>query len=220
MADVGSVSLCARVTFRRMQHAALVSILAPIALYAASANAATASVLNCASNHCGLHANGPYPNYVIGTLTRVGSATDMKQVYHWAKTHGYWKSLPDSLAPYLHDVKLVTITLPRGLARHPVTVFMQRTEYASAPFIVGDLVRYSPHGSDHEAPKDNADDLTLYHGLTGCVATLCRQGDSACYKRYRQGVFTKAQGKQVNLQTGKLILGGLRIDPISLLPQH
>jgi hypothetical protein len=172
----------------------------------------------CATARCGMVTDGAYKNYVIGRLTHVGSATDMKQVYHWAKTHGYWKHLPNSLAPYLKDVKLVTITLPPALASHPVTVFMQQEEYASAPYVVGDLVRYSPHGSDHEVPRGNADDIALYHGLTGCVATLCRQSDPACYKRYRQGVFTKMQGEQVSLQTGKIIPDGLHIDPISLLP--
>lgn len=176
--------------------------------------------LNCASDRCGLHADGPYPNYVIGTLTQVGSDDDMKQVYRWAKHHSYWKSLPNSPAPYLQDIKLVTITLPYALAGHPVTVFMQQKEYASAPYVVGDLVRYSPHGDDHEVPQGDADKLALYHGLSGCVATLCRQGDRSCYRRYEQGVFTKKTGQQINLRTGRVIPGGHRIDPVSLLPVH
>lgn len=174
---------------------------------------------SCVTNRCGLHANGPYPNYVIGTLAHVGTDADVTRVFDWAKHHGYWQSLPDSVSPYLQDVALVTIRLPRAVARSPVTVFVTRQELRGSPYRVGDLVRYSPHGSDHEIPpKKDADDAALFHGLTGCVALLCHKGDRACAKRYRQGVFTKAQGRQVDLQTGQVMPGGLRIDPISLLP--
>lgn len=162
--------------------------------------------------------NGAYKNYVIGRLTHVGSDADMKQVYHWAKMHGYWKDLPNSAAPYLKDVKLVTLTLPPSADDHPVTVFMEREEYDAAPYVIGDLVRYTPHGGDGMAPKHDPVGLRLFHGLTGCVATLCSQRDLACIKRYRPGVFTKAQGKQVNVSTGALVPDGMRIDPISLLP--
>lgn len=175
--------------------------------------------MHCATNRCGLHANGPYPNYVIGTLAHVGTNADLTQVFRWAKGHGYWQSLPDSVKPYLQDVRLVTIRLPSSMARYPVTVFVTQQEYSVSPYRVGDLVRYSPHGSDHEIPpKKGADDAALFHGLTGCVALLCRQADRACAKRYLQGVFTKTQGNQVDLHTGQVMTGGLRIDPISLLP--
>lgn len=177
--------------------------------------------LPCAGDRCGLHANGPYPNYVIGTLAHVGTDADMARVFEWAKRHGYWQALPASVKPYLEDVALVTIRLPSALARHPVTVFVTRQESSLAPYRVGDLVRYSPHGADHEIPpKPDADDAALFHGLTGCVALLCRKRDHACQKRYLQGVFTKAQGRQVDLRTGRVIAGGLRIDPVSLLPVH
>lgn len=164
--------------------------------------------------------DGAYPHLVIGRLAHVGTDADTQRVYRWAKAHSYWQSLPNSPAPYLHDVKLVTIALPRALAERPVTVFMQVEEYADAPLVVGDLVRYSPHTAAHEPPpKADADELALYHGLTGCVATLCAHDDAACLKRYRQGVFTKAQGTPVNPQTGALITGGVSIDPVSLLPR-
>lgn len=182
------------------------------------AGAAASHSLGCATHRCGLLADGAYAHLVIGTLTHVGSAEDMQRVYHWAKAHGYWRSLPSSPAPYLRDVKLITISLPGSQGARRVTVFMQQAEYASAPYVAGDLVRYSPHDLAHESPRGNADDLALYHGLTGCVATLCRQSDPACFKRYRQGVFTKSQGTQVDPKTGKLVPGGVQIDPHSLLP--
>lgn len=143
----------------------------------------------------------------------------MKGVLEWAKKHGYWESLPGSASPYLEDVKLVTIELPHSMAQHPVTVFVTSEEYAEAPYRVGDMVRYSPHGSDHETPpRRDADDIALFHGLTGCVALLCHKNDRTCEKRYTRGVFTKAAGEQVDLHTGRVVPGGLRIDPVSLLP--
>ncbi|MDA8383508.1 MAG: hypothetical protein M0037_10685 [Betaproteobacteria bacterium] len=142
----------------------------------------------------------------------------MRQVLGWAKAHGLWKSLPDSPTPYLRDVKLVTIALPHAVAQRPVTVFMQTDEYAAMPLASGELVRYSPHDSEHEeAATGDAAELALFHGLTGCIAVLCRQNDSACIKRYRQGVFTKAQGRPVAPATGA-IASSPGINPISLLP--
>lgn len=176
------------------------------------------SALGCATHQCNLHADGPYPNYVIGVLVHVGTNAEMKQVFQWAKHHDYWQALPDSPAPYVKHVKLVTIRLPPSLAERPVTVFMQQEEFTSAPLSVGDLVRYRPHGRKPGVPLNAPKKAALYHGLTGCVATLCRQSDPACYKRYRQGVFTKTQGRQVNLHTGAVIPDGLRINPVSMLP--
>lgn len=171
---------------------------------------------HCTVDHCGLLADGVYTNLVIGRLDDVGNEADMARVFQWAKAHGYWKNLPAAVQPYLRDVKLVTIA---GESGHPVTLFMLQTEYASAPYHVGDLVRYAPHDAAHdETAQGGPADLALFHGLTGCVATLCQKGDAACFKRYRQGAFTTAHGQQINLATGHLIPEGARIDPVSLLP--
>src|SRR5699024_7649578 len=128
--------------------------------------------------------------------------------------HGYWQTLPDSFAPYLRDVKLVTIS-PSG-QRVLMKVFMARSEYEAAPLVVGDLVRYKPHDGSREAPSDPTA-KRLFHGLTGCVATLCSQADISCQSRYRPGVFTPG-GRQVNRKTGNLLADGIRIDPVSLQP--
>ncbi|MDA8093982.1 MAG: hypothetical protein M0T84_08740 [Betaproteobacteria bacterium] len=190
----------------------VVSLILPAAL------AHAASGGRCAGPRCGLLSDGAYSNLVIGRLVHVGTAADMRKVYRWAKTHGYWKSLPDATAPYLRDVKLVTIALPHSIANRPVSVFMQMEEYTAMPLAVGELVRYSPHDSAHEeAAKGDAAELAFFHGLTGCVAVLCQQNDPACIKRYRQGVFTKAQGKPVDLATGA-VASGTGINPVSLLP--
>lgn len=196
--------------------AALLLAALPLIFHPSAVDAATP---HCSADRCGLHTDGPYPNYVIGTLAHIGSDADLHRVFQWAKGHGYWKSLPNSIRSYTQDVKLVTIRLPHSMARYPVAVFVTKQEYSISPYRVGDLVRYSPHGADHEVPPGRGvDDAALFHGLTGCVALLCRSGDHSCEARYIQGVFTKAKGRQVDLRTGRVIPSSVRIDPLSLLP--
>ena len=145
----------------------------------------------------------------------------MTEVLHWAKTHGYWTNLPASEQTYQRDVKLIRIAFPKGMTSEPVTLFMLQTEYHSAPYHVGDLVRYAPHDAAHdEAAKGTPADLALFHRLTGCLATLCQKGDKACFARYQQGAFTTTHGNAVSLETGRLIQSAARIDPVSLLPVH
>jgi hypothetical protein len=198
------------------QFSALLAFAFFLSISSARAAGTDPSPLHCTVDHCGLLADGAYTNLVIGRLDDVGSDADTARVFRWAKAHGYWKNLPAAVQPYLRDVKLVTIA---GEAGHPVTLFMLKTEYASAPYHVGDLVRYAPHDAAHdETAQGGPADLALFHGLTGCVATLCQKGDAACFKRYRQGAFTTAHGQQISLATGHLIPEGARIDPVSLLP--
>lgn len=197
---------------------ALAFFLASPTIHAASTNPA---LRRCGNHECGLFADGAYANLVIGRLDHVGTAVDMTTAFHWAKAYGYWKHLPASVQPYLRDVKLVTIAVPQGLAIQRVTLFMLQTEFHAAPYHVGDLVRYAPHDAAHdETAAGSPADLALFHGLTGCLATLCQQGDKVCLARYRQGAFTTTHGQAVSLKTGRLIHGGARIDPTSLLQVH
>lgn len=219
-AEFVATGLSVRGFFRPMLVAALTLALALF-------NAAAFAVNNlstfspCSVNHCGLLADGAYPQLVIGRLAQVGTPADMTQVFHWAKAHGYWKSLPASMPPYLRDVQMVTIEVPKGEASQSVTLFMLRTEFAAAPYHVGDLVRYAPHDAAHdEAATGSADDLALFHNLTGCVAVLCQQGDGTCMARYRQGAFRYTDGQQVSTTSGAPVSRGVRINPISLLPLH
>lgn len=204
-----------------LQAIALLALAFLLASPAAHAAGNDPSPLDCGAGQCGVLGDGAYSNLVIGRLDFVGTAADMTQVLHWAKAHGYWKTLPASTEPYVRDVQLVTIAVPKGMASQPITLFMLRTEYDSAPYHVGDLVRYAPHDAAHdETAQGSPADLALFHGLTGCVATLCQKGDGACLARYRQGAFTTAHGQQVSLTTGHRVHGGAQIDPISLLPIH
>lgn len=194
------------------------AVCAAFALVVLSPFAGAADVPICSSRTCGLASDGAYPNLVVGRLARVGGERELRQVQGWAITHGYWQALPRDAAPYLRDIRLVTLTVPSDVGTQDVTLFMQEEEFASAPLQVGDFVRYAPHDPTHEVPKGDADGLALYHGLTGCVALLCRRDDADCVTRYRPGVYTHARGQPVDLASGAVVADGAAIDPQTLLP--
>jgi hypothetical protein len=173
-----------------------------------------AASANCSHHLCNFATDGAYDAIVVGKLVHVASDRELEQVFKWAKAHGYWKQLPSIFAVYQHGVKLVSIKTSAKAA--PVTVFMERAEYAAAPLAIGALVRYKPHDPDWEAPKNRAQ-RRLFYGLTGCVATLCSRTDGRCRHQYQTGVFS-TDGQQLNPATGKTAAGGARINPISLRP--
>lgn len=195
-----------------------VALIALTCCFAELVSAATPKPFDCAHDRCGLLSDGAYPNLVIGRLVAVGSNADMRRIYDWAKAHGYWRSLPDAATPYQQDLRPVAIKLPS--VKRPVTVFIQFEEYESALYVPGSLVRYKYHGTHHLPPAHaDAAELALYHGLSGCVASLCGVHDAACASHYRPGVFSVARGLPINLRTGAVMPGGTLIDPISLMPR-
>lgn len=181
------------------------------------ASMAFSSPMNCESDQCGLQVDGAYPDYVIGTLTHIGTDADMKRVFRWAKHHGYWKSLPTSAGPYLKRLQLMTIAPDSSRQAASITVFMPKREFEAAPYHVGALVRYRSHGQDVDEPE-NPVALAFFKGLTGCIVTLCSREDKACRHRYKPGVYTP-EGHQVDPDTGEVMAGGVTIDTVSLLPE-
>lgn len=152
----------------------------------------------CTDSDCGLLTDGAYEHFVVGTLVSVADAGGLADTLRWAKAHRYWRALPDAIAPYQASVRQVSIALPDG---HAATLFMARDEFDAAPLRVGDLVRYRPHDPAWESPVD-PQQKAIFWGLTGCVATLCTAGDSACRQRYRPGIYT-LDGKKLNQKTGR-----------------
>lgn len=168
----------------------------------------------CPNNLCDLATDGAYDNLVIGELVHVASDEELKQVFHWAKSHGRWQTLAVAFPPYLKEVKLVSIKT--RVSAHPTTLFMTRKEYDASPLVVGQLVRYKPHDPDWEAP-DDPQLRRLFYGLTGCVAMLCAKNADQCKGRYLTGVFS-TQGEPLNPVTGQRLPDVGRINPQSLLP--
>jgi hypothetical protein len=157
---------------------------------------------------------GAYDNFIIGTLIHIASNAELKQTFDWAKARGHWQKLPASFAPYAKDVMMATLKPGKW---PPMTVFIMRSEYESAPLRVGDLVRYRSHDAAHDAPRNDPVVRQLFNGLTGCIATLCTKGDKTCLGGFQRGVFT-LKGNQVNPATGKQLVNGIRIDTVSLRP--
>lgn len=195
----------------------LAAMFSSIAAKADPKPSAPASAI-CAADDCGLDADGPFPEYVIGRLAYVGTVDDVLTVKRWARAHGKWADLPGSDKPYASYARLVMITADRPDVDHPVTVFLGEDEFGAVDWQVGDFVRYSPHRPEHEIPPLDPDELKLYHGLTGCVAILCRKDDQACAAHYIQGVFDHDKGTALDLHGFSPIPQGRGIDPGSLLP--
>ncbi len=175
------------------------------------------AIASCNEPHCTLASDGAYKNLIIGKLVHVGTTKEMNEVFTWAKSHGYWQDLPAEFAPYPKFTKMVTIAVSEGEQKgKKLTVFMTREEYESAKYNIGDMVRYSPHDPNWEAPT-NPQARKLFYGVTGCVATICGQNNAACLGRYKEGIFNP-EGQQISLDTGQPISNGWEINPRSLLP--
>ena len=173
----------------------------------------------CGYKRCGLLADGPYGNLIVGELVSIADNDDLKTIYSWAKKHGLWRILPADFDTYAADVKAVAIAVPPQDSKTPVTVFLDLPEFSGGNYLVGDLVRYSPHRQGYETPPKDADARALQKGLTGCVATLCRSEDSECFSRYKRGVFEFTTGRQIRLATGKPVPNGTTIDTLTMFPK-
>lgn len=179
--------------------------------------ASAAEPATCGDKGCPIGSDGAYPHLIIGKLVSIGDEPDMLQVKQWAKANGYWKHLPEPDDPYARTVRAATIAVTTAQGERRMTVFMQKAELSTDTYRAGDLVRYSPHNYALERPEGSAQDMALFRGLTGCVATLCRQEDRSCDGRHPHGVYTKAQGHPVDPDTGAPLKQGVTIDPQTLL---
>lgn len=178
-----------------------------------------AAPFDCGTNDCGLLTRGNNPDLVIGRVETIGSKTQMKSVFHWAYSHGYWKTLPADAHDYLSFVQLVSLRIPGLPTPRSVTVLMTRKEFDSGPLKPGALVRYSPHDAAHDAITYKDRSKQAYWVLVGCVAQLCATGDTACAARYQSGVFNRHTGAQLHIENNQPMVNGVVIDPQTLLPK-
>lgn len=179
---------------------------------------ALAKSFDCARRHCALLTRGNNPDLVVGTVEATATPAQMRAVYRWSRRHGYWTSLPANARKRLNFIRLVSVSVPSARGSRSVTVLMTRQEYDSGPLKPGALVRYTPHDGPHRAItfKDRAKEA--YWLLVGCVAQLCAPGDTACAGHYRQGLFARRSGRQLQLGNLRLKPNGTMIDPGTLLP--
>jgi hypothetical protein len=89
---------------------------------------------------------------------------------------------------------------------------MTQYEYAVETMPPGTLVRYVPHGADHERPPKDQPGLAPYWDITGCVMTLCNAADTACKARYLAGVYDRQTGRSLDWRDGASTSGPPLID--------
>lgn len=198
---------------RRLTAGAVLFAFIPILVQGAS--------FDCKRNRCGLLVKENYNNLVIGKVERVADEKEMRELYRWARAHGYWKSLAPDEKTYLHSVKILSLSVatPDRRERRSITALMTPKEFAAGVLKVGDQVRYSPHDPEHireDRPTDS--NARAYWDLVGCIQLVCGARDKSCRTRYRSGVYRHDDGREVDPRTGRIVAHGARIDPVSLLP--
>lgn len=177
-----------------------------------------ASPFDCAHAHCGLITRGTNPDLVVGTVEAAATSAELAAVFRWAHAHGYWQTLPAHRHGYVQFMQLLSLAVATPAGPRSVSVLMSREEYDAGPFERGALVRYSPHDAAHDAITYGDPARQAYWALVGCVAQLCAVGDGACIARYRQGLFNRRTGVQLEMDTRRAMRGGATIDPHTLLP--
>lgn len=118
-------------------------------VFIAATPIALANSFDCASNHCGLPTRGNNSHLIVGTIESVATRVQTKEVFQWARHHGYWSNLPDNADGFTKFVQLVSLAVKSSTGSHSVTVLMTRKEFDASPLQKGALVRYSPHDAAH-----------------------------------------------------------------------
>lgn len=168
----------------------------------------------CAMGNCGLRTSSAYTELVIGVFQHVYDDSEMRQLYRWGKTSNVWRDFDDDLDDFLARNRVLRISV--GKAREPFILITSKAEYDGAPPLPGDLVRYVPLRSHHDAEGRKAP--SRFSVLSGCIAILCRTSDGPCFKNYEEGFFSNSTGVEINVRTDKAVPSGKVVDPITALP--
>ncbi len=173
---------------------------------------------DCTNNDCDLLGDGPFEQLVVGSVVKVATNAEAEAVFHWAREHGYWAALPDDAARFAKTIQMMSIKVGTKEKQKIVTLLMGREHYDAVKIAAGDFIRYTPHDTSGSAPKfeDPAD--TAYWNLFGCIAVLCRADDTSCPSRYVSGAFSRANGKQLDLDKMTPIADGILIDTGTYMP--
>jgi hypothetical protein len=176
------------------------------------AGASTASA--CSDFSCGLPAEGAYAHLLVGRVTAVASQPQLASLYHRMRAQGRWKGLPDNPARFPDEIQ--TLVIDAG--DQTMAVNMSRAEMAAAPIKPGDFVRYAPHHGAFEKPP--ADPVAAaFWAIDGCVAILCRAGDTTCVHAYRPGAFDKTTGIQLSPPGHMRPARPITVDVNTLIPR-
>lgn len=206
--------------WRRKRGVACVLPIAGVLLLACFISiAAYAASFDCGTDACGLPGDGSFPNIVVGTVKRVADDTEAQVVFHWARAHGYWATLPKDPPRFVRTIQMMLIEIPGARNPRDITLLMGREHYDAIKIAAGDLVRYIPHESGRSAPKFEERGANAYWELFGCIAVLCRAEDKACPARYAPGVYRLNDGVQLGLDLRTPVAGGVWVDPGTYMPR-
>jgi len=178
-------------------------------------NLAYATPFDC-EHRCGVELEGAYPHLIVGTVDGVADSEKSAALFHAMRNENRWAALPSSPDNFRRQVQPVSIRLPSGRS---YTVLITQEEAQSAPIKSGDFVRYSPHRGVNEKPPSEASDVVAYWRATGCVAVLCRAGDSACISGYRSGIYQATDGVALTADGKHTAPDAPSVDPHSMRPR-
>lgn len=205
---------------RRNLGAGLVSLLAVSAAAHAAASAsqpeafAAPTHVVCIDGACADGSARALPALVIGEVVRVDDPPAATRLLAAARRQGDWPTLETVEGEFGRLVRPVVIAMKSADAPPSlVTVLMTQFEFEGESLLPGTLVRYAPHGIDHEQPPADIPALARYWPVTGCVMTLCRAGDLACHSLYLPGAFDRVSGRRVDWRTGHYASDQPLIDP-------
>jgi hypothetical protein len=189
---------------------------------AVAAGAATTTI--CDQGQCVVIGDAAYPNLVVGRVRRVEREDETRALFAAARARGRWAGLPADAARFADAVRVVVLdTADRTDAgERPLIlrVVMTEPEFRDENLAPGTLVRYAPHGEDHEVPPRDHPELLPYWHVTGCVLPLCLATDAACQARFLAGTYERASGRATDWQTAQVRSVEAVIDPGSLLPRR
>lgn len=176
----------------------------------------------CVAAACTVVAGAAYPGLVIGSVERVLTPSESAEFFSRAMATGAWRDMPGDAKQFTRLVRGVALRT-RAASGDPASAFsfvalMTEDEYRDAGLDPGVLVRYAPHGPEHDAPPADQPELLPYWGFTGCVMALCRQGDGVCEGRYLPGVYERATGAALDWRSAKPASMVPLINPRTQLP--
>lgn len=178
------------------------------------AASAQAAPFDC-SQRCGVEQEGADPHLIVGVVDAVAGEEQGATLFQTMRLAKRWLALPEKFESFRQSVQPVSVRLPAGRS---YTVLISQQEAHAAPLKVGDFVRYAPHRGINEKPPTEAEALA-YWNVIGCIAILCRSGDSRCIGGYRAGIYRATDGTALALDGQRTDPTAPSIDPQSMRPR-
>jgi hypothetical protein len=193
-----------------------------LAMLPALALGAQPAPVVCDDASCLVASTSAFPSLVVGELVRVDDPAAARRWWLQARSQGAWTTLPGDgreFAELVRPVAIRTVERQDGQERpRELTVLMTQFEYETGPLPAGTLVRYAPHGVDHERAPEDQPRLAPWWDVTGCVLALCAPRDDTCKAAYLPGIYERTTGRAADWRSGLPTSAAPLIEPISRRP--